>query len=182
MAPRSRGEPSHGQSQGVPGSRGRGTEDGTGQWGPDSPGRAPRAHRLIQPHLTREETWAVWDGSVGGRAGSQRPASCPDPGCRLQAHTEQGSPGRSLVLEKGTPGGWHCPLGLSLFLFPREKELTWMAVDKISLPVFSLNTDRSCRTRSEAGWSRAFWASCTSDSRLPKGCSWSRTHLPMQEM
>lgn len=104
----------------VTGSRGHGTEDDTGQWGPDSPGRAPRACGLIQPHLPPEETWATWDGNVGGRAGSQRPASCPDPGCRPQAHTGQGRPGRSLVLEKGTPEGWRCPLGL--FLFFQEKK------------------------------------------------------------
>lgn len=78
-------------------SRGHSTEDDTGQ-GPGSPGRAPRTWGLIQPHLTQEETWAAWDGNVRGRADSQCPASCPDPGCRLQAHIGQESPRRSLVL------------------------------------------------------------------------------------
>ena len=59
--------------------RGHSTEDDTGQRGPDSPGRAPRACGLIQPHLTQEENWATWDRNMGGRADSV-PSFLPRPG------------------------------------------------------------------------------------------------------
>ena len=112
--------------------RGHSTEDNTGQQGPDSPGRAPRACGLIQPHLTQEETWATWDRNVGGRADSQCPASCPDLGCWLQAHAGQESPRRSLVLESGTLGFWRCPLGLS-FSKRKRINLDWQLI-KLACP------------------------------------------------
>ena len=108
------------------------------------------------------------------------PSFLPRPGVSAAGSHRTGESREEPSFGKRNPWGLALSSGPLSLSFSKRKR-TWMAVDKISLPVFSLNTDRSCRTRSEVGWSRAFWASCTSDSRLPKGCSWSRTRLPMQE-